>query len=54
MKDTYTTISLFTRLKDAFSNEDYALASNLYIEVESKMAELRELYSSYSKNILDL
>ena len=54
MKDTYTTKSLFTRLKDAFTAEDYALASTLYIEVEKKMVELRSLYSSYSKNILDI
>lgn len=54
MKDTYTTKSLFTRTKDAISNKDYALASNLLIELEDSMKNLRELYSNYTKNLLDI
>ena len=54
MKDTYASKCLFTRLKDAFVVEDYELASNLYLEVEEQMDALRSLYSSYSKNILDI
>lgn len=53
MKDTYTSKSLFSRLKLAFSENDYELASILYLEVENKMEQLRKLYSSYSKNIID-
>lgn len=54
MKDTYTTKSLFTRIKDAFNNEDYSEASRLYLELEDKMDKLRNLYSSYKKNLLDI
>lgn len=53
MKDTYTTKSLSTRIKEAFKNEDYAEASRLYIEIENKMAKLRKFYSDYEKNLLD-
>lgn len=54
MKDTYTTKSLFTKIKEAFSNEDYSDASRLYLELEDKMEQLRTLYSSYQKNLLDI
>ncbi|TGY40776.1 glutamine synthetase [Clostridium sartagoforme] len=54
MKDTYTTKSLFTRTKEAISNKDYALASNLLLELEDSMKKLRELYSNYTKNLLDI
>ena len=54
MKDTYTNKSLFTKLNEAFENEDYADASRLYLEVEDKMSELRNLYSTYKKNLLDI
>ncbi|MDR5586450.1 MULTISPECIES: glutamine synthetase [Clostridium] len=54
MKDTYTTKSLFTRIKIAFVSKDYAKASELYIELEDKMRLLRNLYSSYRKNLLDI
>ncbi|EES48494.1 glutamine synthetase [Clostridium botulinum] len=54
MKDTYTTKGLFTRIKIAFINKDYEKASELYIELEDKMKLLRDLYSSYRKNLLDI
>ncbi|MDU5108919.1 MAG: glutamine synthetase [Clostridium sp.] len=54
MKDTYTTKSLFTRTKEAISNKDYALASNLLLELEDSMKNLRDLYSNYTKNLLDI
>lgn len=54
MKDTYTSKSLFTKIKDAFDNEDYSDASRLYLELEDKMEQLRKLYSSYQKNLLDI
>ena len=54
MKDTYTTKSLFTKIKDAFNNEDYADASRLYLELEDKMSQLRILYSVYKMNLLDI
>ena len=54
MNDTYTNKSLFTRIKEAFDKKDLELASNLYIELEEKMEELRKLYSSYKRNLLDI
>ncbi len=54
MKDTSNNKSLFTKIKNAFSIEDYEKASDLYVELEDKMKDLRDLYSSYEKNILDL
>ncbi len=54
MKDTYTNKSLFTKLIEAFNNEDFADASRLYLEVEDKMSTLRKLYSTYKKNLLDI
>jgi glutamine synthetase len=54
MKDTYTSKSLFTRIKDAIEDGDYALVSNLQIELDSKMKELRERYTNYKKNLLDI
>ena len=54
MKDTYTDKSLFSKVKEAFANEDYADASRLYLEVEDKMNVLRNLYSIYTKNLLDI
>lgn len=54
MKDTYTTKSLFTRTKEAISNKDYALASNLLLELEDSMKKLRDLYNNYTKNLLDI
>lgn len=54
MKDSYTAKSLFSRIKNAFSEEDYPEASRLYLEAEAKMEILRDLYSSYKKNLLDI
>jgi len=54
MKDAYTSKSLFTKIKDAFINQDYADASRLYLELEDKMNQLRDLYSVYKMNLLDI
>lgn len=54
MKDSLTEKSLFSRLKDAFAKSNYELASELYIELEEKMETLRNLYSNYEKNLLDI
>ena len=54
MKDTYTSKGLFTKIKEAFENENYSEASKYYLELEEKMEILRELYSSYKKNLLDI
>ena len=54
MKDTYTSKSLFTRIKEAAEAKDYSKVSMLQIELDSKMKELRELYANYKKNLLDI
>lgn len=54
MKDCYSSKSLFTRIREAIKNQDYETVSNLQIEMESKMSELRELYSDYARNLLDI
>lgn len=54
MKDTFTSKSLFTRIKDAIETKDYSLASNLLLELEDNMSKLRKFYSNYTKNLLDI
>lgn len=54
MKDSYTNKSLFTLIKDALSQKDYSLASDLFIELEEKMIYLRNIYHNYTKNLLDI
>lgn len=54
MKDTYTTKSLFTRIKETLDKEDYLDASRLSLELDEKMSILRKLYTEYKKNLLDI
>ncbi|MBL4934720.1 glutamine synthetase [Clostridium sp. YIM B02515] len=54
MKDTYTSKGLFTRIKEAIEAKDYSKVSMLQLELDAKMKELRELYASYKKNLLDI
>ncbi|MGE5628153.1 MAG: glutamine synthetase [Solirubrobacterales bacterium] len=54
MKDTYAKKSLFTRIRIATEAENYSELSNYQLELDSKMSELRELYSAYKKNLLDI
>lgn len=54
MKDTYTNQSLFTRIKIALGEDDFKTASYLALELDEKMNELRDLYSNYKKNLLDI
>lgn len=54
MKDTYSKKSLFTRIKNATEAENYDEVSDLQIELDEKIKELRELYSSYKKNLIDI
>ncbi|MTK14138.1 MAG: glutamine synthetase [Clostridiaceae bacterium] len=54
MKDTYSKKSLFARIKNAIEAENYDEVSNLQIELDEKVKELRELYSSYKKNLIDI
>jgi len=54
MKDTYSTKSLFTRIKDATEAKDYNAVSELQLELDAKIKELREIYSAYTKNLIDI
>ncbi|MBP1743429.1 MAG: glutamine synthetase [Firmicutes bacterium] len=54
MKDTYSTKSLFTRIRYASERLDYSEISTLQLELDEKMKNLRELYSAYKKNLLDI
>ena len=54
MKDTHTEKSLITHLKEAIKEKNYDTISNLQLELDQKMNELREVYFSYKRNIIDL
>lgn len=54
MKDSYSNKSLFTRIKDAKNNNNLECISKLQLELEEKMKELRYVYSTYKKNLLDI
>ena len=54
MKDSYSEKSLFTKIKEATEHGDYEKASDMQIDIENKMSQLRELYSEYKKNLLDI
>jgi glutamine synthetase len=54
MKDTYSTKSLFTKIRDASEVKNYDEVSKLQIELDEKIDELRSLYSIYKKNLLDI
>ena len=51
-KDSIDRKSLFTLIIRALESGDYAVASRLQVEMYEKMAELRELYDSYAKNMI--
>jgi len=52
LKDSYSTKSLFTKIKDASDLNNLQEVSNLQVEMDAKMKELRDLYLVYSKNLL--
>ena len=52
LKDSYTTKSLFTNIKEAIDTNNLQEVSNLQVEMDTKMKELRDLYIIYSKNLL--
>ena len=51
MKDTLTKESLFTRVRNAVDNKEYAEASRLQLEMKKKMNDIEQLYLKYKKNI---
>lgn len=52
-KNTESQESLFSKIYYAFENGEWEKASNLVIDLEEKMEELRFLYSKYNKNIIE-
>ena len=52
-KDSIAAPSLFARVKKAFEDGDYAKASELQLELAAKMKELKDLYMTYRRNIID-
>lgn len=51
-KDSVTTKCLFTRVKEALDAGRYDEASNLQVEMQSKVEELADLYITYRKNLI--
>jgi glutamine synthetase len=51
MKDRLNQKSLFTRIREAIDEKDYATVSMLQLEMNNKMEELKELYTVYRRNL---
>ena len=54
MKDTYNSKSLFSKIREAAAARDYEALSTLQIDMMSKINELKERYSDYKKNLIDI
>ena len=54
MKDSHSEKGLFTKLRIAIEENDLELISDLQLELITDMKELREAYSNYKKNLLDI
>ncbi|WP_461206559.1 type I glutamate--ammonia ligase [Clostridium sp. DL1XJH146] len=53
MKDTPEAKCLFNKIKDAAKENDYVATSDMQVELDDKINELREAYATYKANILD-
>lgn len=51
MKDSMTKKCIFTKIKTAVFQGDYDIASDLQIQMNEKMSEIRALYIEYKNNI---
>lgn len=51
MKDSMTKKCIFTKIKTAISQGDYDSASDLQVQMNEKMSEIRALYIEYKNNI---
>ncbi|MGE5631681.1 MAG: hypothetical protein ACM3TR_11365 [Caulobacteraceae bacterium] len=54
MKDTYNSKSLFSRIREAAMDKDYDVLSRLQLEMSAKISELKETYTEYKRNLLDI
>ncbi len=52
-KDSISSKSLFTRIRQAVEREDFDTASRLQLEMAEKIHELQKLYTAYKRNIID-
>jgi glutamine synthetase len=52
MKDSLSSKSLFTRIKEALYDENYSLASLLQIEMNAQMTLLTKMYLDYRRNLI--
>ena len=50
-KDSLEHKGLLTRAREALDDNDFALASDLQIELSQKMEHLRNLYLRYKRNL---
>ena len=53
MKDTSTSTSLFTKIRNAGNVSDYKEVSELQVEMDEKMVELKNAYGEYRRNLID-
>jgi len=51
MKDSIDNTSIFTMIKEAIDNRDYERTSELQLEMNEKISELKCLYNKYKKNL---
>lgn len=52
LKDSDIRISLFTRLRNSIKEEDYDLAASILVEIQEKMKILKDLFTTYKRNII--
>ncbi|MGB5824716.1 MAG: glutamine synthetase [Proteocatella sp.] len=51
MKDSVEKTSIFTRIKEAIDNKNFEVISELQLEMNEKVSELKHLYNKYKKNL---
>ncbi|HBH13618.1 MAG TPA: glutamine synthetase [Clostridiales bacterium] len=52
MKDSSSQTCIFTRIREAIENCEYKKASDLQIEMNSKMTQIRNMFAEYRRNIV--
>ncbi|MFZ5354206.1 MAG: glutamine synthetase [Bacillota bacterium] len=53
MKDTEISKSLFSKIREAAAKGDYSTLSELQLEMNHKVSELKETYNIYRRNIIE-
>ncbi len=51
MKDSIERLSIFTQIKEAIDKKEFEAISELQLEMNEKVSELKHLYSKYKKNL---